>query len=59
MTEQMTSERVDTNEQRRHVNGIDMETLGGTVRAIEDEPELGKCRFRPLTDGRVVPATER
>ncbi len=46
MTEQITSERLDPNEQGRIVNGIDMETLGGTVRAIEDEPELGKCRFR-------------
>ncbi len=46
MTDHMTSERVDTNLQTRIVNGIDMNTLGGTVRTIEGEAELGKCRFR-------------
>jgi uncharacterized OsmC-like protein len=28
------------------VNGIHMETLQGTVHAIEQEPDLGKCKFR-------------
>jgi len=28
------------------VNGIHMETLQGTVNAIEQEPELGACKFR-------------
>lgn len=29
-----------------YVNGIKIETLQGTVHAIEGEPELGKCKFR-------------
>jgi uncharacterized OsmC-like protein len=28
------------------VNGIDMDVLQGTVSAIRQEPELGKCKFR-------------
>jgi uncharacterized OsmC-like protein len=28
------------------INGVDIETLMGTVNAIKDEPELGACRFR-------------
>jgi uncharacterized OsmC-like protein len=28
------------------VNGIDMEVLGETIRAVADAPELGKSRFR-------------
>ena len=28
------------------INGVDIETLMGTVNAIRDEPELGACRFR-------------
>jgi uncharacterized OsmC-like protein len=28
------------------INGVDMETLQGTIHAIEQEPELGQCRFR-------------
>lgn len=28
------------------INGIDLETLGNTVGAIEQDPSLGKCRFR-------------
>lgn len=28
------------------VNGIDMDILQGTVNAIQQEPELGKCKFR-------------
>ncbi len=42
----MKGESLEANAQSAIVNGIDMETLGGTVRAIEEEPELGKYRFR-------------
>jgi len=28
------------------VNGIDMDVLHGTVNAIQQDPELGKCKFR-------------
>ena len=28
------------------VNGIDMQVLGGTVKAIEEDPALAKCHFR-------------
>jgi uncharacterized OsmC-like protein len=28
------------------INGVDLDTLMGTVNAIRDEPELGDCRFR-------------
>lgn len=28
------------------VNGIDLETLRGTVEAVRQDPELGKCKFR-------------
>jgi uncharacterized OsmC-like protein len=28
------------------VNGIDLDTLTGTVQAIDQEPELGACKFR-------------
>jgi uncharacterized OsmC-like protein len=28
------------------VNGIDLDTLTGTVEAIDQEPELGACKFR-------------
>ncbi|MBN2182218.1 MAG: OsmC family protein [Sedimentisphaerales bacterium] len=28
------------------VNGIDLDVLGETVKAIEQDPELGKCQFR-------------
>lgn len=37
MTEQQTVNKV---------NGIDMEGLQGTVNAIREDPELGKCKFR-------------
>lgn len=46
MTDQMTSERKDTAVRKTIINGIDMETLQGTVQAIEQDPELGQCRFR-------------
>lgn len=28
------------------INGIDLEVLQGTIQAIEQDPELAKCRFR-------------
>ena len=28
------------------VNGVDLDILGGTVQAVADYPELGKCHFR-------------
>lgn len=30
----------------RRINGVDIDTLMGTVNAIKAEPELGACRFR-------------
>jgi uncharacterized OsmC-like protein len=36
------AEQLTTNE----VNGIDMDVLQGTVSAIQQESELGKCKFR-------------
>ncbi len=30
----------------RQVNGVDLDTLMGTVNAIQADPELGACRFR-------------
>jgi len=46
MSKQMTSKHDDTREQNLFVNGVDLETLQGTVQAIDEDPELGKCRFR-------------
>lgn len=46
MSKQMTSKHEDTREQNLFVNGVDLETLQGTVQAIDEDPELGKCRFR-------------
>lgn len=31
---------------RNRLNGIDLEVLSGTVNAIKQDPELGRCRFR-------------
>ena len=31
---------------QNRVNGVDIDTLGATVRAIRDDPEMGACRFR-------------
>ena len=31
---------------QKHVNGIDMEVLQKTISAIQDDPELGKSKFR-------------
>ena len=46
MSKQMTSKHEDTREQNLFVNGVDLDTLQGTVQAIDEDPELGKCMFR-------------
>lgn len=46
MTDQMTGKQRQTNPNDGTVNGIHMETLQGTVNAIEQEPGLGQCLFR-------------
>jgi len=46
MTDQMTNRREQTGTDSASVNGIDMDTLQGTVQAIQQDPELGSCRFR-------------
>lgn len=43
MSKTMQNEQTST---RTVVNGVDIDTLTGTVNAIRDEPELGACRFR-------------
>jgi uncharacterized OsmC-like protein len=43
MSKAMKSEATAT---PTRINGVDIETLMGTVNAIKDEPELGACRFR-------------
>ena len=46
MTDQMTNKQVQADTNKVTVNGIQLETLQGTVHAIGQEPELGQCRFR-------------
>jgi uncharacterized OsmC-like protein len=46
MRENTMSEQVRTSVNDGKVNGIRMETLLGTVNAIEQDPELGACKFR-------------
>jgi len=46
MTDQSTIKQGQTVTNDGTVNGIHMETLQGTVTAIEQEPDLGQCRFR-------------
>lgn len=46
MTELMTKTQAPATTEDGVVNGIHMETLQGTVNAIEQQPELGQCRFR-------------
>jgi uncharacterized OsmC-like protein len=46
MSEQTTNTRIQYNMNEGMVNGIHMDTLQGTVNAIQQEPELGQCRFR-------------
>ena len=46
MTNQMTSSQSTPEVEDGMVNGIHMETLLGTVNAIQQEPELGASKFR-------------
>jgi len=46
MTDQMTNKQVQADTNNVTVNGIHMQTLQGTVHAIEQEPDLGQCKFR-------------
>jgi len=46
MTDQMTTGKTRTGTYPTTINGIHMETLRGTVHAIEQEPDLGQCKFR-------------
>jgi uncharacterized OsmC-like protein len=46
MTQQMKQQPPRKSTIDSRANGIDLEILNGTVQAIVDDPELGKCRFR-------------
>lgn len=46
MTNQTTNKSQQDDTAGRYVNGIHMETLQGTVTAIEQDPVLGQCKFR-------------
>ena len=46
MTEQMTTKQTQSGAHETTINGIQLETLLGTVHAIEQEPDLGQCKFR-------------
>jgi len=46
MTNPMTNKQAQAGTGKLTVNGIQLETLQGTVQAIEQEPELGQCKFR-------------
>lgn len=46
MTEQVTTRKTQNGTQETTINGIHLETLQGTVHAIEQEPDLGHCKFR-------------
>jgi uncharacterized OsmC-like protein len=46
MTDQTTNKQVNPYTNDGTVNGIHMETLQGTVNAIEQDPDLGQCKFR-------------
>lgn len=46
MTNQTTGKQVTHDTNDGTVNGIHMKTLQGTVNAIEQEPDLGQCKFR-------------
>ena len=35
-----------TDNNSKQVNGIDVDMLMGTVNAVKDDPELGRCKFR-------------
>jgi uncharacterized OsmC-like protein len=46
MSNQTKSKPTPSDMDNATVNGIHLETLQGTVNAIDQEPELGKCKFR-------------
>jgi uncharacterized OsmC-like protein len=46
MTQSNTQQQNPQSEANNVVNGVDLEVLGGTVGAVQAEPELGVCRFR-------------
>ncbi|MDH3980423.1 MAG: OsmC family protein [Gammaproteobacteria bacterium] len=46
MSNQTKSKPTPPDADNTTVNGIHLETLQGTVNAIEQEPDLGKCKFR-------------
>lgn len=46
MTDQATSRQTQTASNDGTVNGIHIATLNETVHAIEQEPDLGQCKFR-------------
>jgi len=46
MTDQMTGKQAQAGVHDDTVNGIHLDTLQGTVHAIEQDPVLGQCRFR-------------
>jgi uncharacterized OsmC-like protein len=46
MTQQLYKQQPGEAISNNQVNGVDLDILGGTVQAIADDPELGKCRFR-------------
>ena len=46
MTNQQTNRQQQDTTNDQYVNGIHMETLQGTVNAIDQEPDLGACKFR-------------
>ncbi len=46
MTDQMMNGQTPAEVNEATFNGIHLETLQGTVNAIEQEPELGACKFR-------------
>jgi uncharacterized OsmC-like protein len=46
MSNQTKSKPAPPDAENTTVNGIHLETLQGTVNAIEQEPDLGKCKFR-------------
>ncbi len=46
MTDRTTSKQAQVDTNGSTFNGIHLETLQGTVQAIEQEPDLGQCRFR-------------
>jgi len=46
MTQSNTQQQSPRSDAANVVNGVDLEVLGGTVSAVQAEPELGVCRFR-------------